>query len=482
VQSGKGEVVDALRVFERDNASGALDFTAQGVLTRVFVHKGTPVYAEAGVLGETLGHVLVREGIVTTEQFAAVVRKMTDAIVDDENVRFGEVIVELGILSKDELDRALAAQVEKKIIGCVTRGSGEWSFDPSREVSGGAGYQAPIRTLLVDAAKLLPEERVSTILHLDRETFPRLTQSIASVADEYGLEAHELAALSFLDGTRSSNSLIKSGAKEVDTLLAALAMGGSLELLHTAQAKVAAAPVDPINATGRRRAFRAKLVAHNKAKEAVERISKEIDAREEPLPQARNVRQATLFSEDEFQSGRKLYLAGKLEPALAKLKLATERSPTVPLYRLYELLVESRLQGSFVDAPGTKKLAIQIAKEDAECAFAFYVLAYLALEESSHESAKRYFKHAFKLDHELVDAGRQARLLEMRGESRGLALPTPLKEILPRRGSAPDAEEVKKTKPTATASKPSNTRTIVLAGVLAVVVIVAIVVLVALKR
>src|SRR5580700_7767768 len=123
--SGRSDIVEALLSLERDKRTGALDFRAEGVLTRIFVDRGVPVFAEAGVLGETLGHVLVREQIMTDKQFAAVVRKMTDAIIDDENVRFGEVVVELGILTREELDNALVTQVEKKIMGCVHRGVGD---------------------------------------------------------------------------------------------------------------------------------------------------------------------------------------------------------------------------------------------------------------------------------------------------------------------------------------------------------------------
>jgi tetratricopeptide (TPR) repeat protein len=478
VQTGsstKGDIVTALLALERDHATGVLDFRAQGVLTRVFVDKGVPIFAEAGVLGETLGHVLVREGVLTSGQFAAVVRKMTDAIVDDENVRFGEVIVELGILSKPELDSVLAAQVEKKIIGCVPRGEGEWTFDTSRSIGDVARQEAPIRTLLVDAAKLLPESRIESVLKQDRATFPRLTDPAPKVAETYGLEADEVSALDHLDGTRETKDVI-AAMKDADALLAALVMGGSVELLESALRKdVSLPPPAPISVTGRRRALRSKLVAHGKAKEAVERITREIDEKDATLPQTQNPRQATVFAEDEFQSGRRLFLQGKLEAAHVKLELASQRSPNVPLYRLYEELTLSRVKGKFDDAASTKRLATQIVKEDAECAFAYYTLAYLALEEGTHESAKRFFRHAFRLDSDLVDAGRQARLLEMRREPHGqkLHIPTPLKEILPRGVREPAKSS---------AASPSNRRTRVLVGALGAVILLAVIVLIVLRR
>jgi tetratricopeptide (TPR) repeat protein len=472
VQSGEGDIVTALLALERDKASGALDFRAQGVLTRVFVDGGVPVFAEAGVLGETLGHVLVRENIISGVQFAAVVRKMTDAIVDDENVRFGEVLIELGILSREELDRVLAAQVEKKIIGCIPRGPGEWTFDASR-TEPPARHPSPIRALLVDAAKLLPESRVEAILHLGEDRYPCLHEGLAQVAEGYGLESQEVIALGSVDGTRSTKAVLR-GAKEMDALLAALVMGGSVELLATPRDRTEIIAPAPVSATGRRRAFRAKLVAQHKGKEAVERIAKDLESRPSLPPPKPTPKQTTLLAEDEFQAGRRLFLQEKLQPARERLAAAVEREPMVPLYRLYEELVASRIAGKFADAAATKKLATQLAKEDAECAFAFYALAYVALEETNLDAAKRFFRHAFKLDHELVDAGRQARLLEMRKETHGLAVPTPLREIMPR--PAPDVAHP------SPAAKSTSPRTMILAGVLGVVIVLAIVTLVLLRR
>ncbi len=78
-----------------------------------------------------------------------------------------------------------------------------------------------------------------------------------------------------------------------------------------------------------------------------------------------------------------------------------------------------------------------MVKEDAECAFAYHVLGYIALQESDNESAKRFFKQAFRLDPELLDAGRQARLLEKKTGT-AMSPATPYREIVPmRRAAAP---------------------------------------------
>lgn len=227
-------------------------------------------------------------------------------------------------------------------------------------------------------------------------------------------------------------------------MLAALALGGAIEQLESPAQKAAPGPAAAaVAATGRRRAFPTKPVARDKARAAVERFVRE---REAPLPKARNEREATLFAEDEFHSGRRMLAQGNFEGAREKLVSAANLAPTISLYQLYADLARSRTPAGFADAQATKKLAIQMIKEDPGQSFAYYVLGYVALSEKETEPAKRFFRQAFKLDPELVDAGRQARLLELRPA---------------------DAD----------AATPGSRRTLALAGVLVLIVVVAIAVL-----
>ncbi len=455
-----GDIAKALLELERDKKTGVLEFRAEGVLTRVFVDDGIPVLAEAGVLGETLGHVLVREQIITNDQFAAVVRKVTDAIVDDdnENVRFGEVLVELGFLTQQDVTNALATQSEKKIIGCVTRGVGEWSFEESRDVKHATRHGTPIRGLLVDAAALLPAQRVESVLALDTDTFPCTLETAAKLAEDYGLDEREVVALNQLDGTRSTKSVLDATSDvEMHALLVALVMGGGVELLSKKGAKTPPAATRPVTVSGRHRAIRIKMVADDKPKVAPESLR----PRAQSLRPARNDREATLFAEDEFQSGKRLFGEGKFAEAHAQLVLACERSPHIQLYRLYEQFVGSRAQRGFADLAETKALAIQMVKEDAECAFAHYVLGYVALEEASQDAAKRFFTHAFRLDPQLLDAGRQARLLDKRQDRTRTSAPTtPFRDVVPMRRAV-----------AASKAGPSNTRLRMLVTLLVVILV-----------
>jgi hypothetical protein len=102
--SGAGTSIEPLLALERGDATGVLTMTALGVTTRVYFRAGEIVFADGGALGETLGRMLIRCGRLVEEHVAAIIRRMTDAVVDGQHVRFGEIVVENGFMTADELN------------------------------------------------------------------------------------------------------------------------------------------------------------------------------------------------------------------------------------------------------------------------------------------------------------------------------------------------------------------------------------------
>ncbi|MBW2455477.1 MAG: hypothetical protein JRI68_13240 [Deltaproteobacteria bacterium] len=91
--------VRTLLKFQRDGMTGTLAVGAEGVNTFVRFRDGKVVFADGGTLGETLGRLLVDEQIITAEQYGQAIQTMTESLVDNEQMRLGEVLVMLGFLS-----------------------------------------------------------------------------------------------------------------------------------------------------------------------------------------------------------------------------------------------------------------------------------------------------------------------------------------------------------------------------------------------
>ena len=71
-------------VLRAERRSGVLAVETGAVRTFVYLRAGVPVFAEEASSGETLGRMLVRQGVLTREQHADVISRMTGALVLNE--------------------------------------------------------------------------------------------------------------------------------------------------------------------------------------------------------------------------------------------------------------------------------------------------------------------------------------------------------------------------------------------------------------
>ena len=109
------EILVALRA-RRD--SGVLEVRGGGVCTRILMRDSAPTYAEGGSLRETLGRMLLRHGALTEAEYLRVIERMTERLIENEATRMGEVLVELGLLTPQDVVDALSIQVREKVIRC----------------------------------------------------------------------------------------------------------------------------------------------------------------------------------------------------------------------------------------------------------------------------------------------------------------------------------------------------------------------------
>ena len=156
----------------RSRASGILEVRREGVTTLLYLDEGEPVFAESSALAETLGRVLLLEGALTEEQYAAVVRRMTESIVEAEPMRFGEVAVALGFVHPMTIQEALSSQVRRRLLTCLAPGPQlrHWLPDTSIVEDVGSFPQDVPRLLAEGVASLTNDEREALFVMLGRPT------------------------------------------------------------------------------------------------------------------------------------------------------------------------------------------------------------------------------------------------------------------------------------------------------------------------
>jgi tetratricopeptide (TPR) repeat protein len=130
--AGSGlSLIKAVLEIVADRGTGLLDVRSDGLPTRIYFAAGRPVFAEDEALGESFGRLLTRKGVISNADFVRVIDEMTRAAAGNNQLRFGEVAVGLGVLTPEQVEQGLAEQVCAIIARTLQRGEAEWTFEPS---------------------------------------------------------------------------------------------------------------------------------------------------------------------------------------------------------------------------------------------------------------------------------------------------------------------------------------------------------------
>lgn len=229
--------------------SGAVTVDGPGARVRLFVERGAVVFADEGTVGETLGRMLVRERVLTEEQYDAAIEWMTDLRARGKKSKLGEVFVELGLLTPQQVHAALAAQVQQKAVRALAWPTATVVFVECHGALDVIGrFATPIEPLVVAAVRLADRERIDDLLAHTRERYPTVRASAGPCIDACGLRRSEDAFARSLDGTRSMGELVDAAAGGVDSavVLTTLLLLEALDLdARPARSLAKAAPPRP---------------------------------------------------------------------------------------------------------------------------------------------------------------------------------------------------------------------------------------------
>ena len=119
-------------------ASGVLEMQDRGSRSRLWFLEGRPVGAQVVAGFRPLGIALLQAGRIDVD---ALSRSLS--IMAETGRAQGEILVELGCVSREEVDRALAEQQSTYLSRIVALESGAFRFDAAAEVPPGPGAAAP---------------------------------------------------------------------------------------------------------------------------------------------------------------------------------------------------------------------------------------------------------------------------------------------------------------------------------------------------
>ena len=91
-------------------------------------------------------------GALTERQYVRVIEHMTSSLMQSEQMRFGEVAIQLGFLAASDIQTALARQVQLKVVRCMQWRDVEVTALAGLEISGtGTGSRSFFEWLLQEA-------------------------------------------------------------------------------------------------------------------------------------------------------------------------------------------------------------------------------------------------------------------------------------------------------------------------------------------
>lgn len=191
---------------------------------------GRPITVRSNVPSETLGRVLLQKQLITSEQLAVSVRRM-----QREKRQQGQILLEMGVLSPFNLERALVEQTEAKLLDVFSWSDGRFLFKRGTpEANGGAArIQASPAALIVEGIRRhYGQDRQRSILE-------RLGEGPVAVGRERGLRLDEVAAgpmehafVSGINGKRTAGDLLSTAPipkERARLLLTALTEVGAIE-------------------------------------------------------------------------------------------------------------------------------------------------------------------------------------------------------------------------------------------------------------
>ena len=414
-----------------------LHVQADAVETLLYFRDGRLVFAEAGSLGETLGRLLVAQGTLTLEQYTAILEQMTAAFREKKELRFGEIAVQLGFLTPEQVSEALATQVARKFVHCMQWEQCVCSFDERPDdVARVPQFPVSFEPLILEGVRQhFDDRRCAAVLDPIAELWPSLRADSSEVAQKFRLDGRGLRLLRMIDGENQIQDLLDSSpaGEETRNLLVALAVSNALSLTRRSMLPPAPEPeavVQPVAPTVSRD-DEPSVVILLPLPRPIEEVAPTRSNAPPARPQGKpDDRQARVAAEQAYQLGCSFLATEEWGAALRELRRAHEQCPGELEYHLALKWAEFRVGTGETDWRGRRAALREIAEravaQDLRCAIGHHALGHLLAIEGQAEAAAQSLRTTLRYDPDNRDAKRQLRLLAKRRVAQGPPGSTPL--------------------------------------------------------
>jgi len=197
---------EILYTIERFQVPGVIEASREGAIKRVYIKEGNVVHATSSDREDSLGNWLQRSGALSPEVFAE-----TMAERQRTNKRYGQILIERGILSPAEIYRAIRQQIEAVVWSLFYWNDGGviFSIGDFREPDA-IKIQLPMRQVILQGIKRAPNAKAMVARLGRKET---VFEGCYRVEDliELALDASDYRLLQLVDGRRTLFEICTQG-------------------------------------------------------------------------------------------------------------------------------------------------------------------------------------------------------------------------------------------------------------------------------
>lgn len=237
---GEASLPDVLQLLAMGQKTGCLSVTDRSAFGSIYFERGKITYAAMVNRRDRLGDLLVKNGLIESSDLAAAV----DAQGEHPDRRLGEILIERGAITPEQLEQYIRLQIEEAVFHLFTWSQGSFYFEPGQKPDPEAMLVSiNPENLLLEGARRIDEwsqieTRISSLDLIFEAERVRPLEGI-ELADE------QRKILPLLDGRRTVQEVADdSGLVEFD---AAKALFGLLQagLAHAAGRREAGGPAVP---------------------------------------------------------------------------------------------------------------------------------------------------------------------------------------------------------------------------------------------
>jgi hypothetical protein len=204
---------EILRTIHHHRVPGVVTATTGDVVKKIYLMGGNVIFATSSDLHDSLGAFLKKSALITSGEL----RLSTDRIDGSHGRRHGELLVEMGVLTPEQLRQIVTEQVKAILYSIFSWEKGTVTFEAGKFRTEEL-IQLDVSTpqAIADGIRLLPDpRRVVSRLGPSWTIFER--GEVAAGASGVSWSDSELKLLSLVDGRRTLRDLITSGPHDVST-------------------------------------------------------------------------------------------------------------------------------------------------------------------------------------------------------------------------------------------------------------------------